>query len=179
MGSVPNLPPLRWRARVLLASALRFKWAAFSAIVIFVAVYWIDAWLARHSLRPEATIMDDCLLSALAFVLGVTQQLKHEREIERHRQLMDLIADMNHHTRNALQVIVSRSVLSIADSNAIEDIRQAVKRIDWCLREILPSAATGTASRVALKFARRRGAPSFNNGEVNRPNAEDRAAHTP
>jgi hypothetical protein len=116
--------------------------------VIFVAVYWIDAWFAHHGLRPEATLLDDCLLSALAFVLGVTQQLRHDRELERHRQFMGMIADMNHHTRNALQVIVSRSVLSMADSNAVEDIRQAVKRIDWCLREILPNADATTTSRA-------------------------------
>lgn len=63
---------------------------------------------------------------------------------------MGVIADMNHHTRNALQVIVSRSVLSIADSAAIGDIQQAVRRIDWCLREILPNAEETTA-RQTLK----------------------------
>lgn len=62
---------------------------------------------------------------------------------------MGIIADMNHHTRNALQVIVSRSVLSMADSAAIEDIRQAVGRIDWCLREILPGADETTALKPA------------------------------
>lgn len=80
--------------------------------------------------------------------VGITQQLRHDRELARHRQLMGIIADMNHHTRNALQVIVSRSVLSMADSAAIEDIRQAVGRIDWCLREILPGADETTALKT-------------------------------
>jgi hypothetical protein len=140
MVSEPRPPTLNRGVHSLLAAAMRFKWAAFSALVIFLAVYWIDAWFAHHGLRPEATLLDDCLLSALTFVLGVTQQVKHERELKRHRQFMGMIADMNHHTRNALQVIVSRSVLSMEDSDAIEDISQAVKRIDWCLREILPNA---------------------------------------
>jgi hypothetical protein len=124
----------------LVARAIRFKWAAFSAVVIFVAVYWIDAWLAHHGLRRDAPLLDDLLLSALVFALGVAQQLRLERELKRQRQLMKIVADMNHHTRNALQVIVTRSVLSMADSAAVEDIRQAVSRIDWCLREVLPSA---------------------------------------
>lgn len=153
MASPLHSPTLNRSARGPLARALRFKWAAFSAIVIFAAVYWIDAWLVHHGLRPEATLLDNFLLSALVFALGIAQQLKHERELERHRQLMGIVADMNHHTRNALQVIVSRSVLSIADSTAIEDIRQAVRRIDWCLREILPNA-DGTTARKA-------GAPEF------------------
>jgi hypothetical protein len=139
MASQARPPTLDRGVGRLLAGALRFKGAAFSAVVVFVAVYWIDVWFAHHGLRPEATLLDDCLLGALAFVLGVTQQLRHDRELERHRQVMGMIADMNHHTRNALQVIVSRSVLSMADAKAVEDIRQAVGRIDWCLREILPN----------------------------------------
>jgi len=140
MVSEPRPRTSGWSARDLLARALRFKWAAFSAIVIFAAVYWIDAWLVHHGLRPDATLLDDFLLSGLVFGLGIAQQLRHEHELRRQRQLMGIVADMNHHTRNALQVIVSRSVLSIADARAVEDIQQAVKRIDWCLREVLPNA---------------------------------------
>jgi len=128
------------RARGWPAGVLRFKWAAFSAVVVFAAMYWIDAWLARHGLRPEATFLDNFLLSGLVLALGIAQQLRYERQLKRHHLLMGIIADMNHHTRNALQVIVSRSFQSINDSKAIEEIRQAVQRIDWCLREILPNA---------------------------------------
>jgi len=124
----------------LIDRALRFKWAAFSAVVIFAAVYWVDAWFSHHGLRREVPLLDNFLLSGLVFALGIAQQLRYERELARHRQLMSIVADMNHHTRNALQVIVGRSALSMADSAAVDDIRQAVGRIDWCLREILPNA---------------------------------------
>jgi hypothetical protein len=134
-------------ARRVLTAVLRFKWAVFSAIVIFGAVYWIDTWLALHGLRRDAPLLDNFLLSALVFALGIAQQLRQERKLKRQQQLMSIIADMNHHTRNALQVIVSRSVLSIADSDAIEEIRQAVRRIDWCLREILPGARDSAARK--------------------------------
>lgn len=140
MASPPHSSTLNPAAQSLLATGLRFKWAVFSAVVIFVAVYWIDAWLAHHGLRRDATLLDNFLLSGLVLALGIAQQLRHERQLQRHRQLMAVIADMNHHTRNALQVIVSRSALSIADSEAIGDIQQAVRRIDWCLREVLPNA---------------------------------------
>ena len=145
MASLPHSSNSNSHALNPLAAALRFKWAIFSAVVIFVAVYWINAWLAHHGLRRDATLLDNFLLSGLVLALGIAQQLRHERQLARHRQLMTVIADMNHHTRNALQVIVSRSVLSIADSEAIGDIQQAVRRIDWCLREVLPNAGEPAA----------------------------------
>jgi hypothetical protein len=126
--------------RRFLNTSLRFKWAVFSAIVIFGIVYWINVWLAHHGLRRDARLLDTILLSALVFALGIAQQLGHERELKRQKQLMAIVADMNHHIRNALQVIVSHSVMSIKDASAIEEIRQAVQRIDWCLREVLPTA---------------------------------------
>jgi hypothetical protein len=127
-------------SRAVAARILRFKWAFFSGIVMFLAVHWVDAWFVHHGLRRDATLLDNFLLAVLVMALVVAQQLRHERELERHRQLMEIVAEMNHHTRNALQVIVSRSVLSMPDASAIEEIRQAVARIDWCLREILPNA---------------------------------------
>ena len=149
MVSSPHSSTLNPTARSLLAAGLRFKWAVFSAVVIFAAVYWINAWLAHHGLRRDATLLDNFLLSGLVLALGIAQQLRHERQLERHRQLMAVIADMNHHTRNALQVIVSRSALSIADSEAIGDIQQAVRRIDWCLREVLPGADETTVKQAS------------------------------
>jgi len=117
----------------------RFTWAACSAVVTFLAVFAIDWVFARVGLRREETLIDNFLLSALVFGLVLTQQWQHEKELKRNRRVLGVIAEMNHHTRNALQVIVSRSTLSIADSNAISEIREAVKRIEWSLREVLPS----------------------------------------
>ena len=44
---------------------------------------------------------------------------------------------MNHHVRNALQVI-SLSTFSTADQAQIDTIKPSVNRIQWALREILP-----------------------------------------
>jgi hypothetical protein len=126
----------------------RFAWAVSSAVVTFVAMLLIDWVFARFGLRREETLVDNFLLSALVFGLVLTQQWQHEKELERSRRVLRVVAEMNHHTRNALQVIVSRSTLSIADSNAISEIREAVKRIEWSLREVLPSVSD-SAPRVA------------------------------
>lgn len=47
------------------------------------------------------------------------------------------IADMNHHIRNALQTI-QLSAYSTKDQQAIGEISEAVERIQWALREVLP-----------------------------------------
>ena len=67
---LPPTPSLS-QVRKVLASLLRFKWAAFSAVVVFFAVYWIDAWFVRHGLRRGATLLDNLLLGVLVFALGV------------------------------------------------------------------------------------------------------------
>ncbi len=151
-------------ARSTSGNLLRFKWAAFSAVVVFVVLYSLDVWLSHHGWRHELRFFDNFLLAGLVFVLAISQQIRHERELQRHRKTMATIADMNHHTRNALQVIVNRSAQSIADAQAIEDIRQAVARIDWCLREVLPN----TEEPVSAKR------PVGNSGQV-RPAARSQA----
>jgi len=120
------------------APAFRYAWAIGSAVIAFAAMLVIDWLFSRLGLRREETLIDNFVLSVLVFILVLAQQLRHERELERNQKLLGVIAEMNHHTRNALQVIVGRSALSIADANAIAEIREAVKRIEWSLREVLP-----------------------------------------
>lgn len=61
-------------------------------------------------------------------------------EQKRYRAAMDklrVIAEMNHHVRNALQGIVGCRVYSEQDRQ-MQLIVQSVKRIEWALREVLP-----------------------------------------
>ncbi|HKW65726.1 MAG TPA: hypothetical protein VJP04_00470 [Terriglobales bacterium] len=50
---------------------------------------------------------------------------------------LQVIAELNHHVRNALEVI-SLSAYITRDEEAIGRIMEGVNRIDWALREILP-----------------------------------------
>lgn len=50
---------------------------------------------------------------------------------------LKVIADMNHHIRNALQVIAYHSTIR-EDKKSVAVIDDAVKRISWALREVLP-----------------------------------------
>jgi len=123
------------------ARLFRFKWIALCGVAVFAGVHLIHLWLAQRGFRREARIVDDLLVALLVFVLLVIQRLNHERELRRHGRIMGIIADMNHHTRNALQVIVMVAEgKPLLAPEAIDEISDAVERIEWCLREILPSA---------------------------------------
>jgi hypothetical protein len=53
------------------------------------------------------------------------------------QQRLQIVAEMNHHIRNALQVI---NYVSLAQTHAesVELIRDSAERIEWALREVLP-----------------------------------------
>ena len=52
-----------------------------------------------------------------------------------------MIARMNHHIRNALQVI--QYGLTDTATMPAEYMRDAIKRIEWALREVLPDEEAG------------------------------------
>jgi hypothetical protein len=77
-------------------------------------------------------------LSAL-FVTSLVAKLAHINR-ERHRLIvarMQVIAEMNHHIRNALAPI-SLSADATENQQLVRAISTGVERIDWALREILP-----------------------------------------
>lgn len=63
------------------------------------------------------------------------------RNIQNHRRMLqarlEVIADMNHHIRNALQVLSYGAALHENDRET-EMMREAIGRIQWALREVLP-----------------------------------------
>lgn len=118
---------------------------------MFVAVHVVDVFLARLGLHAEATYLDDLLLALLAAIFVLTLQWQHERELQRQRQSAAVISRMNHHIRNALQVIVYRLDPGTRDSEELREVRASVDRIDWALREILPSLSVSDPNTEASK----------------------------
>jgi len=77
-------------------------------------------------------------LSAVVVALltaGLIHQANQRREAALLR--MQVIAEMNHHIRNALAAI-SLSTDTIENQQSIRVISQSVDRITWALREVLP-----------------------------------------
>jgi hypothetical protein len=111
---------------------------------MMVAVDLVDRWFVSVGLHAETTRIDDVLLGLVAAALVLLIQRQQDRELRRQRQSAAVIEQMNHHIRNALQVIVSRASLDHEAKPELQQINEAVARIDWALREILPSSAGET-----------------------------------
>jgi phosphate/sulfate permease len=110
---------------------------------IFAAAYHLQTALVAAGLlkNVNVTVVADALLGGLAAscLLLLLRHLESRREQLR-RQLYDAVsADLNHHIRNALQLILNQAeMLEVHRFSEFQDIREAVSRIDWALREILP-----------------------------------------
>jgi hypothetical protein len=119
----------------------RIGFVIVSGLAMMVAVDLVDRWLAATGLHAETTRIDDVLLGLVAAALAFLIQRQQERELQRQRQSAAVIEQMNHHIRNALQVIVARASLDHEAKPELRQIDDAVARIDWALREILPQSA--------------------------------------
>ena len=66
-----------------------------------------------------------------------------EKDVNKLLELFrELDAELNHHIRNALQVITFNNVPE-RSAEAIKQVDAAVSRIKWCLEEASPSAVRG------------------------------------
>jgi len=91
--------------------------------------------LQRHEGITGWTLWIDNFAAALLLGLVVFfYERRSERELIRKLQVIEL---MNHHVRNALQPVMYLPY-SQDQELQLNTIRDAVHRIDWALREILP-----------------------------------------
>ncbi len=121
------------------SSSWRFVAGAAAAVGV---VSFVLTELLRYLLVPDIGRVRERLLAELLTALilsGLTAKLL---QISRERQRlmlarMQVIAEMNHHIRNALSP-VSLTLDSTENQQLRLVISAAVDRIDWALREILP-----------------------------------------
>ncbi|MBZ5567828.1 MAG: hypothetical protein LAN64_08250 [Acidobacteriia bacterium] len=85
---------------------------------------------ANHRLAWTVGTFDTLSIGGLVWVLMLRS--RQQRLLTNHR--FRVIADCNHHIRNAIQVMFVDTEDTIA-------VRQQVDRIDWVLREVLPMTA--------------------------------------
>lgn len=93
-----------------------------------------DVWLQEHVASRSVAIMDDALVGIGAGLLVLFYQRRERQTLIRK---LEVIRMMNHHVRNALQVISAASSVSEREELA-KKIHTAVERIEWALREVLP-----------------------------------------
>lgn len=108
------------------------------AIFVFLLGSGLD-WVLIHqddSLRQTVELSDAAAALICGFVFMLFLRLyRQQRALLRQR--VEVIANMNHHVRNALQVIEFNSY-STSDQQKLLAINSSVNRIQWALRELLP-----------------------------------------
>jgi hypothetical protein len=120
----------------------RHSWLVTLAVVLLVSVLGVllDVLLVDEGLpRLMMMIFSNTLTGLIAGWLfqSFASHERSRRELMRER--MQTVAELNHHIRNALQVIKywggSQPTL---DSMQLQLINESVERIEWALREVLP-----------------------------------------
>jgi len=123
------------------------------SVLVVVIVSLIGLILDRLLIKEGLPRLDMMIFSNSLtglFAGGLVWQMS--REAKAHRDLvaerMKTIAELNHHIRNALQVIKflggkSRTGL---DDVQLQLINDSVDRIEWALREVLPRYPIGNIS---------------------------------
>jgi|GEM_PF-359110 hypothetical protein len=119
-----------WRRKLLLVIA-GFAVAAFVVTELMHYLLVPDLEPYRERIMAEGG-------SALILAMLAAKLLHNAYKARQHALArLQVIAELNHHVRNALEVI-SLSAYITRDEEAIRRIMEGVNRIDWALREILP-----------------------------------------
>jgi hypothetical protein len=107
-------------------------------LTVFVVDGGMEYFLLAQGVSQAGTLLvSDAfagIVAAIFATYGFFLQRQREAEVQ---QRVDRIVEMNHHVRNALQVITYWS-LADREKKEMDLIRKAVERIEWALREILP-----------------------------------------
>src|SRR3954468_17790431 len=115
-----------------------FLMAVIAALAVFVIGMGLDIALLREHEPQRLTIeISDALGGVVVGVLAYRLLLYERERRALLRQRIAVIADMNHHVRNALQVI-SFHTYTAADQEQVEAVKESMARIQWALKEVLP-----------------------------------------
>jgi hypothetical protein len=120
------------RAKTGLAALLA---GALAVVLTFVLTELLQRWSPAGVLGDlfEAVIAGG-LTTALVWVLFDIARTRRQRLMTYVQQ----VADLNHHVRNALQVIRFQAAVSTAEAEALTRINEAIKRIDNALSDMYP-----------------------------------------
>jgi len=114
--------------------------ALFALVLVTAIGFLLDRGLFAEGVpRWEVVLLSDLVTGALAAALVLVLS---ERAAQRERLVnarLQVIAEMNHHIRNALQVIQFHSAANPANEAAARQVKESIERIQWALREILPT----------------------------------------
>jgi hypothetical protein len=92
------------------------------------------AWLTLQNVHGYLAFADNFVAGIAAGLMVLLCEHWRQREIDKKLRTIRL---MNHHVRNALQII-SAAPCSVDATEQPTRCQDAVRRIEWALREVLP-----------------------------------------
>jgi len=122
--------------------------AVVGGAVLFAVSYAADAILFAMNIPAAATLANNIAIAiAGAAVVLLFLRSRYEREVmARAKERAIIIAEMNHHIRNAMTPLV----LGVSSDDINERLRtldQATDRVDHVLTDLLPTAGSTTKPR--------------------------------
>lgn len=129
------------------------SWAIVILVALTVTLVGIgfDRMLTREGVPRYDLLAISNLLTGI--VAGGLFWQARRRDSERRkfiRERLRTISEMNHHIRNALQVISLYSYKE-RDEKTMKDLGHAVNRIEWALSEVLPAELLGHTADPELR----------------------------
>lgn len=124
-----------------------------SGLVVIAVValgYLLDHFLIREGMpKFEMMLLTSSITGIVAgsFFFYLIRQQKAQRELMCER--MRTIAELNHHIRNALQVIYGAVPGVTPEPRPVQMIKESAHRIEWALRELLPQYPENPNNKVA------------------------------
>jgi hypothetical protein len=106
----------------------------FLGFAVFLLGAILEKVLDRFNVSGVSALIDDLLIGLLAGALVFAYEWRRHNAVLRE---MRVIAEMNHHVRNALQPILYSPYLK-EQAEQIRIIQQGTERIRWALDEVLP-----------------------------------------
>jgi hypothetical protein len=145
LSRLANLITSRQRA-VATTACIAFFVVGLTKYLIVVSL--LSMGVHRTVLQAQDAILTGGLAAALVWVLLAAVRVRQKQV----QQQIRVVADLNHHLRNALTVILASEYLH--ESEKATAILESVERIDTTLRLLLPQPPTsGTARWNKMKTA--------------------------
>jgi len=109
-------------------------------VVVSALGFVLDVSLLKEGFpRRDLVLVSNLIIGIIAGWLFYQFASNEKARRDAIRRRMRTIADLNHHIRNALQVIrYAGGSKSAQDATQLQLINEAVARIEWALREVLP-----------------------------------------
>jgi len=115
----------------------RALFSFFLGFGIFLLGVVLRTVLDKLDVGGVPALVDDLLVGIAAGAMVFAYE-RHQHKLVLAR--MRVIAEMNHHVRNALQPIIYSPFLK-EQAEQVRIIQEGTRRIEWALREVLPREA--------------------------------------